>query len=58
MVVEGHPCCTHDACCDKSSNFRLKCFLNDEAPQPKIVGKKKKKDYSIFFVMVLVLYTL
>ena len=29
-----------DGCYDRGSTFRLNCFLNDGAPQPKNVGKK------------------
>ena len=39
------------SCYDEGSNFRLKCILNDSAPQPQIVGNT-----TFFFRMILVLY--
>ena len=39
-----------DACYDRGSSFRLKCFLNDGAAQPKIVGNR------IFLFMILAVY--
>ena len=41
-----------DACYDRGSTFRLKCFLNDRVHQPKIVGKYAP----LIFFMILVVY--
>ena len=45
-----------DACYDGGSTFRLKMFLKEGTPYPKIVGKRKKMVDHFLFCMTLVAY--